>query len=119
MYTRMISFNGRDIKVCGYCLIMNVWVLNDANILFKVNVIACKPIEREKNSAEKGKHPTVCDLMHAFCIDEKVGDLFLVTGDLLLVIGLTDSSSKHCLLLRSRTVPGMNVVGKDLRSQVM
>ena len=23
MYTRMISFNGRDIKVCGYCMIMN------------------------------------------------------------------------------------------------
>ena len=73
---------------------MNAWVLSVANILFKVNVIECKPIEREKNFAEKGKHPTVRDLMHAFCIDEKVGDLFLAKGDLLLVIGLTDSSSK-------------------------
>ena len=87
--------------------------------MLQVNVIVCRLVDSGRIVVEKGKHPTVSELRHSFCIDNSIGDLFLVKGQMLLVIGLTNSISKHCLLLRSYVEPGLNNVCANLRSQIM
>ena len=67
----------------------------------------------------KGHYPTVDDLKHCLAIDDKINCLFALNGDMLLVIGLTDTSYKNCLLLRSNCKWDPNLIGKNLRLDVL
>ena len=89
-------------------------------INFQVNVIVFRPVGSNKVQAEKGMHPKITDLKHAFSIDDNIRRLFPVKGDYLLLIGLTKFNSKHCLLLRQYENLGTTInVGTELRQEIM
>ena len=67
----------------------------------------------------KGHYPNVGDSKHCFAIDDKTNCLFATKNGMLLVIGLTDTSYNHSLLLRSNCTWDTKLVSKNLRLDVL
>ena len=100
-----IQPSGANAKICNIYSRKVIW----NGSLCLVNILVFQQVNLFDKTIEKGRHPRPSDLKDMLLIDEAThSKYFFKRSPLFLVIGLTQSTYYHCLLLRCSEMPIIN-----------